>query len=112
MARKVREAYLAMELEKRYDKSEILEMYLNAVYFGEGAYGAEAAARTYFSKHAKDLTLAQAALLAGLPQQPEPARPLRQPGGAPSRGATPCLSAMLANGYITEAEYAEGQRAR
>ena len=56
-ARKVREAYLAMELEKRHTKTEILEMYLNTVYFGEGAYGAEAAAQTYFARPAKDLTL-------------------------------------------------------
>ncbi len=106
VARKIREAYLAMELEKRYDKREILEMYLNAIYFGEGAYGAEAASRTYFSKHASELTLAQAALIAGLPQQPGRLDPYNNPERALERRAA-VLSAMLANGYITQAEYAE-----
>ncbi len=104
LARKVREAYLAMELEKRYDKQEILEMFLNAIYFGEGAYGAEAAARTYFSKHANELTLAEAALLAGLPQQPSRMSPYEHPDRALARRNT-VLSRMLRNGFITQEEY-------
>lgn len=100
LARKVREAYLALELEKRYSKREILEMYLNAIYFGEGAYGAQAAARTYFSKRAKDLTLAEAALLAGLPQQPSRLSPYDNPEGA-LRRRNEVLTDMYKNGYIT-----------
>lgn len=104
LARKVREAYLAMELEKLYSKQEILEMFLNAIYFGEGAYGAEAAARTYFSKHADELTLPEAALLAGLPQQPSRMSPYEHPDRALSRRNT-VLSRMLRNGFITQEEY-------
>jgi penicillin-binding protein 2D len=91
-ARKVREAFLARELEKRKGKDEILELYLNAIYFGEGAYGAQAASRTYFAKNAADLTLAEAALLAGLPQQPSRLSPYSNPEGALAR-RTQVLSA-------------------
>jgi membrane peptidoglycan carboxypeptidase len=70
LARKVREAQYAIELEKRLSKQEILNRYLNIVYFGEGAYGVESAARRYFGVHASQLTLPQAALLAGLVQSP------------------------------------------
>jgi 1A family penicillin-binding protein len=108
IARKIREAYLAMELEKRYDKREILSMYLNAIYFGEGAYGAEAAARTYFSKAAVKLTLAEAALLAGLPQGPGRLSPLVNPEAAINR-RNQVLSRMLVNGYITQAEFEEAR---
>ena len=79
--RKVREAYLAMELEKRYNKTQILEMYLNTVYFGEGAYGAEAAAQTYFARSAKELTLAAGRAARRARAVAEPAGPLRQPRG-------------------------------
>jgi len=106
IARKVREAYLAMELEKRYDKREILQMYLNAVYFGEGAYGAQAASRTYFAKPATNLTLAEAALLAGLPQQPSRLSPYDNPDGAVTR-RNEVLSRMYEQGYITKAELDE-----
>lgn len=68
--RKVAEAIIAMRLEKSYTKEEILELYLNQIYYGNGAYGIEAASRTYFHKKAKDLSLGQAAYLAGLPQRP------------------------------------------
>src|SRR5690349_16706084 len=70
VGRKIREARLAMALEQKYSKDEILTRYLNIVYFGEGAYGIEAAALRYFGVHAKDLTLPQAAMLAGLVQSP------------------------------------------
>lgn len=102
-ARKVREAYLAMELEKRFDKREILHMYLNTIYFGEGAYGAEAASQVYFAKHANQLTLGQAALLAGLPQSPSRLDPYDNLEGALARRKE-VLDAMLANGHITAAE--------
>lgn len=104
LARKVREAYLAGELEKRYSKQDILEMYMNAIYFGAGAYGAEAASRTYFSKHASELSLAQAALLAGLPQQPGRLDPYVNPDGA-LRRRNVVLGRMLANGFIDKKEH-------
>ncbi|MDW8227424.1 MAG: transglycosylase domain-containing protein [Anaerolineales bacterium] len=68
--RKVREAILATEIERRYTKNEILELYLNEIYYGNLAYGIEAAAETYFGKSARDLTVGEAAFLAGLPQAP------------------------------------------
>src|ERR671923_580415 len=68
--RKMKEAVLALELERRYSKDRILEMYLNQVYFGHGAYGVEAAARTYFGKSVGELSVRDAALLAGLPRAP------------------------------------------
>ncbi len=68
--RKVREAILATEVERRYSKAEILELYLNEIYYGNMAYGIEAASETYFNKHASQLTFAEAAFLAGLPQAP------------------------------------------
>ena len=68
--RKVREIILAAEISRTYEKNEILELYLNEIYFGNLAYGIEAAAQTYFDKSAANLTLAEATLLAGLPQAP------------------------------------------
>jgi membrane peptidoglycan carboxypeptidase len=68
--RKAREALIALQLDARYSKDEILELYLNSVYYGNGAYGVEAAARVYFGVSAANLDLAQAAFLAGLPQMP------------------------------------------
>ncbi|HWR20941.1 MAG TPA: biosynthetic peptidoglycan transglycosylase, partial [Verrucomicrobiae bacterium] len=70
LERKLKELGLAREIEQSYTKDQILEMYLNCIYFGHGAYGVEAAARTYFSKSVTDLTLPEAALLAGLPRAP------------------------------------------
>ena len=83
-----------MALDQKYSKDEILTRYLNIVYFGEGAYGIEAAAQTYFSVHAKDLTLPQAAMLAGLRAEPVRRRPDRQPGERDRRGATRCSQRM------------------
>ena len=76
LARKVKEIQLATEIEHRYSKDKILEMYLNTIYFGGGAYGIEAAARTYFSKSVGQLTLGEAALLAGLAQGAQPVFPV------------------------------------
>jgi len=103
-ARKVREAYLAMEVEKRHTKREILEMYLNTIYLGEGTYGAEAASRTYFARSADELTLPQAALIAGLAQSPSRLDPYDNPDGAIAR-RDEVLGAMLSNGYIDQAAY-------
>lgn len=102
--RKVREAFLALELEKMYSKDEILAMYLNTVYFGEGAYGIEAAAQTYFAKSAKNLSVAEAAMLAGLPQQPSRLSPYDNPKDALER-RNQVLRRMLSNEYITQAQY-------
>lgn len=108
LARKVREAFLARELEKRKSKDEILELYLNTVYFGEGAHGAQAAAQTFFAKNANELTLAESALLAGLPQQPSRLSPFTNLEGA-ERRRNIVLSRMLANGYISSEEYEEAR---
>lgn len=102
--RKVREAWLALELERQHSKDEILGMYLNTVYFGEGAYGAESAALTFFGKHVADLTVAEAALLAGLPQQPSRLSPYTNLEGAVGRRQW-VLAKMLENGAIGQAEY-------
>ncbi|MDP2299649.1 MAG: PBP1A family penicillin-binding protein [Actinomycetota bacterium] len=102
--RKVREAWLALELEKTHSKDEILAMYLNTVYYGEGAYGAEAASLTYFNKHASELTVAEAALLAGLPQAPSRLTPYDNPDGAVSRRQW-VLSKLFEQGYVSSDEY-------
>lgn len=102
--RKVREAVLAMELERKHTKDEILGMYINTVYYGEGAYGAEAAALTYFNKHASELTVAEAALIAGLPQAPGKLSPYDNPDGAVARRQW-VLSKMYEQGYITSEQY-------
>lgn len=83
--RKLREAALAYQLEKRWSKEKILNEYLNIIYFGEGAYGIEAAAQEYFGVHASDLSLAQAAMLAGLPKAPSVYSPRRDPEAALGR---------------------------
>ena len=76
LRRKLREAILAQQIEKLYSKDEILEIYLNKVYFGDGLYGAEAAARGYFGKPASDLTLSEAAMLAGIIRAPSTSNPI------------------------------------
>ncbi|MCL2655053.1 MAG: transglycosylase domain-containing protein [Coriobacteriia bacterium] len=103
LARKIREAYLAMQVEKKYSKDEVLTMYLNTVYYGESSYGVEAAAQTYFSKDASQLTLAEAALLAGLPQRPSGLNPYKHLADAKVR-RNHVLDRMLANKYITKDE--------
>ena len=106
LARKVREAYLALELEKRASKKDILALYLNTVYFGEGAYGVESASRAFFAKHADALTLPESALIAGLVQQPSRLDPYDNPEGALVRRHQ-VLERMLANGYITQEQFDE-----
>lgn len=107
--RKIREMVLASELEKMFTKDQILEKYLNTVYFGDGAYGAEAAARTYFGKAANQLTLAEAALLAGLPQSPLRLNPYYNPAGAKARQRW-VLGRMVANHYITQDQADEADK--
>ncbi len=103
--RKVQEALLALWLEHKYAKDQILEMYLNRVYFGGGAYGVEAAARRYFNKSAHDVTLAEAALLAGLLKAPSRLSPARDPNAAEER-AQVVLTAMREQGMIGDSELA------
>jgi penicillin-binding protein 1A len=101
--RKLQEAELALWLEHKHSKAEILELYLNRVYFGSGAYGVEAAAQRYFGKSARNVTLAEAAMLAGLVKSPTRLAPNRNPEGAEQRAQT-VLSAMAEAGTITEAQ--------
>ena len=108
LSRKIDEAWIAVQLEDKYTKAEILTAYLNTVFYGESAYGVEAAAHTFFDKTAKQLTLAQSALLAGLPQAPERLQPVRAPGRrdeAPGRGARRHARAPLdQRGCVREGE--------
>jgi penicillin-binding protein 1A len=99
--RKLQEASTAIQLERRYSKDRILELYLNAIYFGNGAYGIEAAAHQYFGKPATELNLAEAALIAGLIQRPSATDPYRAPEAAVQRRRL-VLDRMLANDMITE----------
>ncbi len=85
LERKLKEAVLALELERRYSKDRILEMYLNQVYFGQGSYGVEAAARTYFGKGVSELTVRESALIAGLPRAPTNYSPFDRPEAAKRR---------------------------
>ncbi|MGW8319169.1 MAG: PBP1A family penicillin-binding protein [Candidatus Promineifilaceae bacterium] len=102
-SRKVKEIILAAELFRTYPKDEILELYLNEIYYGNRAYGIEAAAQTYFGKSAADLTLAEASLLAGLPQAPALWDPFTAPEAALARQRE-VLGLMVGSGYITPAE--------
>lgn len=101
--RKIKEAVLAVEINRRYSKKEILEIYLNQIYYGSLAYGIEAAAQTHFGKSAADLTLPEAAMLAGLPQSPALHDPYVNPAGAKVRQGT-VLDLMVEAGYISRAE--------
>ena len=98
--RKIKEAILAVRIERAYTKDKILELYLNRVYFGSGAYGVEAAAQKYFNKSARQVTIAEAAMLAGLVQSPTRLAPNRNPEGARAR-AELVLAAMENSGFIT-----------
>jgi penicillin-binding protein 1A len=104
LERKIKEACLARKIEQLHTKDWILATYLNQVYFGNHAYGIEAAAQTYFSKHAADLNLAQSALIAGLPQAPSAYDPFQRPAEAVRRRAD-VLRAMLDADYIDETQY-------
>ena len=101
--RKLQEAELAIWLERKHSKNEILELYLNRVYFGSGAYGVEAAAQKYFGKSARNVTIAEAAMLAGLVKSPSRLAPNRNPEGAEAR-AQVVLAAMADANFITDAQ--------
>src|SRR5829696_3373208 len=98
-SRKIQEAILALWLERTYSKDQILELYLNRVYFGSGAYGVEAAAQRYYGKSAKEVTLQEAAVLAGLVQAPSRLAPSRNPEAAQAR-AQLVLTAMGEQGFV------------
>lgn len=102
-SRKLQEIILAQELERRLSKERILELYLNQVYYGNGAYGVKAAARVYFNKPLEKLTLAECALLAALPQRPSSYEPFGNPDEA-IRQRNLVLDLMAREGYITPAQ--------
>jgi penicillin-binding protein 1A len=102
-SRKIKEAILAHRIEKYLTKNEILALYLNQIYLGHGAYGVEAASKTYFGKTVIDLNLAEIALLAGLPKAPATYSPFRYPDRAKSRQLY-VLDRMVERGYITPEE--------
>ena len=104
LKRKLKEAVLAYRLERYLTKDEILTIYLNQIYLGAKSYGVEAAARTYFGVHARDLTLAQAAILAGLPQAPTRYNPLHDLESAKARQKY-VLDRMLEHGWITKEDH-------
>src|SRR3981081_2838685 len=101
--RKIKEAFLAMELTRRYSKDQILEMYMNEILYGNRAYGIEAAAETYFAKPAKELNLAEASLLAGLPQAPSYYDPYTNLQAAKERQSY-VLEQMVHTGAISVAQ--------
>ena len=104
LARKINEAVLTLRIERTYTKDEILRMYLNQIYFGEGAYGVEAAARTYFGKPVRDLNLLECATLAGLPKNPNIYSPIRNPERA-LRRRNIVLRTMVEHKLIRAATY-------
>jgi penicillin-binding protein 1A len=101
--RKVNEWILALQIERYYTKNQIMELYVNHMFLGANAYGMEAGAETYFGKHAKDLTLAEAALLAGVPKAPSEYSPTANPAKAKERRDL-VLDLMAKNGFATQAE--------
>lgn len=103
LKRKVQEAFLAIEIERRYTKDEILEMYLNQIPFGNGAYGIQAAANTYFNKDVSELTLAEGAFLAGIIQAPSAYDPYTKFSAAKQRQLV-VLNQMVKYGFIQEEE--------
>jgi len=108
-SRKLKEMVLALKIEQRYTKREILSLYLNQIYFGSGAYGVEAAAQTYFGKQARGLTTAESALLAGLPRSPKYYSPFRSRENARSRRSH-VLRRMVVAGDISQAQADEADR--
>ncbi len=109
LSRKLAEIRVAMKIEKQYSKNDILELYLNQIFFGSSAWGIEAASQEYFGKHAKDLTIAEAALLGGLPQAPSRGNPRVDPEGARHRRNN-VLDKMAQQGVITVAQAQEARQ--
>ncbi len=109
LRRKLREAVLAWQLARKYSKDEILALYLNQTYYGSFSYGVEAASQTYFGKPASDLSLAECALLAGLPQAPSLYNPFSNPDGALKRQQV-VLGLMKKDGFISQEEYQQAEQ--
>jgi penicillin-binding protein 1A len=109
LTRKLQEAYLAYQYESKYSKHEILTKYLNGVFYGNNAVGVEAAAQTYFNRPVTDISLSQAALLAGLPQAPSAYDPFRRPEVAKERRNS-VLTEMAEQGYISEEKAEQAKR--
>jgi penicillin-binding protein 1A len=109
LERKLKEALVAVQIEKRYTKREILTLYANHIPFGHGTYGVESASRLYFSKPAKDLALEEAALLAGIVQRPARQSPFVNMDAA-MRRRNYALSRMAEEGYITREQYEEARK--
>jgi len=107
--RKLKEAAISIQIEKRYTKDEILGLYLNQAYFGTRAYGLEAAAQTYFGKSADALSIAEAAALASLPKAPSQYSPFKNPDKAKERRSV-VLHSMLQHRFISQAQYEEAER--
>jgi penicillin-binding protein 1A len=108
VSRKLKEATLAWQLEQQWGKEKILTAYLNTIFFGNNAYGVEVASRIYFSKHSNELTLPEAALLAGIPVNPTRYDPVRRPKDSKTRRNT-VLRLMLEQGLITREEFLEAR---
>ena len=106
LKRKVQEVFLALQLERKYTKDEILELYLNQIYFGQGAYGVQAAAKTYFGKNVEDLDLNECAMLAGIPKSPNYFSPLNNLKAAQERKGV-VLDQMSKYGYISSSTAAK-----
>src|SRR5205085_145861 len=110
MTRKLKEIALAVQIERTYSKNQILELYFNQIYFGEGAYGVESGAKTFFNKPLGELTLPECALLAGLPANPSLYSPRRKPTAAKLRRSK-VLRNMLATHAVTQVEFDNAMRA-
>lgn len=104
LSRKLKEAVLALQIERRYSKDKIFELYLNQIYLGSGSYGVEAASQTYFGKSVRDIDLAEAALIAGLPKAPSLYSPFNSPERAKKRRDL-VLQRLFGLGYISEEEF-------
>jgi penicillin-binding protein 1A len=110
LQRKIKEAFLAFQIERKYKKEEILEMYLNQIYLGHGAYGVEQAARTYFGKHIEELTLPECAMLAGIPRSPTNYSPRVDMAKGLARRAL-VLQKMVDRGFVPKEEADEAAQA-
>lgn len=108
LSRKVREAILATRLERNLTKDQILSLYLNEIFLGNRSYGVKAAAQNYFHKELKELTIAEAAMIAGLPQSPSDYNPVKNPKAASQRQKY-VLSRMLVQRFITQEEFAKAR---
>lgn len=106
--RKIQEAAIAIQLERKYTKDQLFEMYLNRIYFGEGAYGIQSAAQVYFGKNVQDLSLEQAAMLASLPKAPNNYSPFKNPDAALKRRNV-VLGQMVENNFISSEEATAAQ---